>query len=72
MTPDSGTATVESTVANIIIYASEFHQKLNVKRFVPGIQKTLQAETAAHVIKCVFEIRHFKQRIPGLVGATCG
>ena len=28
--------------------------------------------TAARVIKCVFEIRHFKQRIPGLVGATCG
>ena len=29
-------------------------------------------ESAAHVIKCVFEIRHFKQRIPGLIGATCG
>ena len=59
-------------LSNIIIYASEFHQKFNVKRFVPGIQKKSQAESAAHVIKCVFEIRHFKQRIPGLVGATCG
>ena len=59
-------------LSNIIIYASEFHQKFKVKRFVPGIQKKLQAESAAHVIKCVFEIRHFKQRIPGLIGATCG
>ena len=59
-------------LSNIIIYASEFHQKFNVKRFVPGIQKKSQAESAAHVKKCVFEIRHFKQRIPGLVGATCG
>ena len=34
--------------------------------------KKLQADSAARVIKCVFEIRHFKQRIPGLVGVTCG
>ena len=61
-----------TVLSNIIIYASEFHEKFNVKRFFPGIQKQLQAESAAHVIKCVFEIRHFKQRIPGLVGVTCG
>ena len=30
----------------------------------------MQADSAARVIKCVFEIRNLKQRIPGLVGAS--
>ena len=57
---------------NVLRFASGIHQKFNVKRFVPGIQEKMQADTAARVRKCVFEIRHLKQRIPGLVGATCG
>ena len=38
----------------------------------PESRIKMQADSAARVIKSVFEIRHLKQRIPGLVGATCG
>ena len=54
----------------IIRFASGIHWKGNVKRFVPESRKS-QADTAVLVIKFAFEIRHLKQRIPGLLGPTC-
>ena len=30
----------------------------------------MQADSAARVLKCVFEIRNLKQRVPSLVGAS--
>ena len=32
----------------------------------------MQADSAARVVKRVFEIRHLKQRIPGPVDPICG
>ena len=47
------------------------HENVDIVVDEDNSKKKLQVESAAHVIKCVFEIPHFKQRIPGLIGATC-
>ena len=51
---DSSAWHLNPLLSNVIRFASGIHQKFNVKRFVPQIQKTMQADSTARVIKCLW------------------